>query len=469
MLKDDAPNLKAENEALKKQIEAKQEHFRKENAWLVTAVQGLKEENLELQRREDEAVEQVRQSVNMAEQISMEKTQLDMELNQSKVQLDRQQERIRNLIEEQVEKVEEVRQLTEQRCQEEFAALRQQAEVHAGQLGHLTAELDQSQRREVELRRQLKEQKTVTDKLSEDADKRIGHSHLEVVNLKSLKQQVDHDLDCVRIDLDHARADLEATNTRHKSEVESFKSRLARSEQLLDECRSECLKLAEAKSQLERECNLHRIANGDKRPLLELNEETIGQLRGIIQRQKHIIDELRTQCTGLASKLEAVSTSYSDQVAKLGHQLGESLSQIQIQEGQAKQYGQMYEVCCRRVAGLESENQRLKEDLERVMLQNQQQQQQQHFKSVSVHHPQTNGVQRVQYQQQQQQHQGRKNHNHHQRAKASPVVNGGSESKKKDGEAEPERDQQHYQQTEAIVIEQNGQLLSPFSAAKNNH
>ena len=42
---------------------------------------------MELQRRETEAVEQVRQSIHMAEQISLEKTQLELELNQSKQQL----------------------------------------------------------------------------------------------------------------------------------------------------------------------------------------------------------------------------------------------------------------------------------------------------------------------------------------------------------------------------------------------
>ena len=204
---------------------------------------------------------------------------------------------------------------------------------------------------------------------------------------------------------------------------------------MLDECREECLKLAEAKSQLEREVNLHRIANGDRRPLLELNEETIGQLRGIIQRQKHVIDELRNQCTSLATRLESVSTSYSDQVAKLGHQLGESLSQIQIQEGQSKQYGQMYEVCCRKVQSLEAENQRLSEDVERLT-----RGQQQKVTFVPTN-GMTNSVQRGRYQQQQ---------------SKAPKANEGQYTS-------VERDQKHYQQQEAIVIEQNGQIVSPFS------
>ena len=48
-------------------------------------------------------------------------------------------------------------------------------------------------------------------------------------------------------------------------------------------------------------------------------------LRSVVQKQRHIIDELRTQCTDLASKLESISNSYSDQVVKLSHQLGKNL------------------------------------------------------------------------------------------------------------------------------------------------
>ena len=90
--------LKGENEGLKHQVETKYENLKRDNVWLVNAVQELKDETMELQRRETEAVEQVRQSIHMAEQISLEKTQLELEMNQAKQQLDRQQERMKNLI-----------------------------------------------------------------------------------------------------------------------------------------------------------------------------------------------------------------------------------------------------------------------------------------------------------------------------------------------------------------------------------
>ena len=129
-------------------------------------------------------------------------------------------------------------------------------------------------------------------------------------------------------------------------------------------------------------------------------------LRSVVNKQRHIIDELRTQCTDLASKLESISNSYSDQVAKLSHQLGESVSQIQVFDGQAKQYGQMYEQCCRKIQELEAEKADLQQEID-AMIQG---------RSIpkSINHRSINQIQK-----------------------------------------------------EAIVIEQNGQITSPFLRNRN--
>jgi chromosome segregation ATPase len=241
---------------------------------------------MELQRRETEAVEQVRQSVTMAEQISLEKTQLEHELGQVKQQLDRQQERIRNMIEENLDKIEHVRLETESRSRDEYSSLRQQTEQHAGQLGQLTTELEHCQRKETELRRQLKDQKSLTDQVQEDSELRLGQVQLEQVHLRSAKQQLEHQLECLRVDLEHSKSDLDSTSSRHTNEVESYKTRLTRVGSLLEECRLETLNLAETKSKLERELNLFKVTvssqagNADHQD----NPITVNQLRTIVHR-----------------------------------------------------------------------------------------------------------------------------------------------------------------------------------------
>ena len=68
------------------------------------------------------------------------------------------------MIEEHLVKTEEVRQNTERRCREEHSAIRHQSEEHAGQLAQLTAELERSHRREIDVKKQLSDQKTISDK-----------------------------------------------------------------------------------------------------------------------------------------------------------------------------------------------------------------------------------------------------------------------------------------------------------------
>ena len=61
--------------------------------------------------------------------------------------------------------------------------------------------------------------------------------------------------------------------------------------------------MAEKKSSIERELNLIKASLNSKpeAKILE-NPETVQQLKSIVNKQKHIIDELRTQCTDLATK-----------------------------------------------------------------------------------------------------------------------------------------------------------------------
>ena len=79
--------------------------FKQDNVLLSEALKKVRDEAEEVRKREDEAVEQVKNSVQVAEQLRMEKTEMEYEIGQLKMQIERQQARIRVLIEEQVVKV----------------------------------------------------------------------------------------------------------------------------------------------------------------------------------------------------------------------------------------------------------------------------------------------------------------------------------------------------------------------------
>ena len=301
--------MKSENESLKTSVDAKCENLKRDNVWLVQGLKGLKDETMELQRRENEAVEQVRQSVHMAEQMTLEKAQIEMELAQTKQQLERQQDRTKSMLEDHFAKVEETRKTAEQRCQEELGVIRLQAEETASQLVQLSTELERSHRKEHDLRRQLNEEKNLSEKLQGEADSRVGQLQLELVEMRSAKQQLDHEMSCMRVDYEYCSSELKAFESRHQTEVGSYKVRLQRNEHLLDETRGQVMQLGEAKAQLERENNLLQQTKSLSSSTAQDDPATTKQLRAVVQKQRQIIDELRTQCTDLATKLENISVS----------------------------------------------------------------------------------------------------------------------------------------------------------------
>ena len=82
---------------------------------------------------------------------------------------------------------------------------------------------------------------------------------MDIVHLRSAKQQLEHELGCLRVDHDHSQSDMEAMENRHKNEAESYRSRLKRTEHLLEESRAEFLEISDTKSQLDREVNLLKL------------------------------------------------------------------------------------------------------------------------------------------------------------------------------------------------------------------
>jgi len=67
----------------------------------------------------------------------------------------------------------------------------------------------------------------------QESEKRIGQLQLEIVNSGSTRQQLEHELGCLRLDLDGSRQELRSERTRHETEVESLRGRLKRTEEQL--------------------------------------------------------------------------------------------------------------------------------------------------------------------------------------------------------------------------------------------
>ena len=97
--------------------------------------------------------------------------------------------------------------------------------------------------------------------VQQDAEKRVGQLQLELVNASTCRQQVEHQLNCLRLDLEAEREELRSERARHEAETTSLRARLSRADEMLATSREEALVLAESRAGLEREFNLLKLQN----------------------------------------------------------------------------------------------------------------------------------------------------------------------------------------------------------------
>ena len=58
--------------------------------------------------------------------------------------------------------------------------------------------------------------------VQEDYDTRLGQLQMDIVHLRSAKQQLEHELGCLRVDHDHSQSDMEAMENRHRCVMRSL-------------------------------------------------------------------------------------------------------------------------------------------------------------------------------------------------------------------------------------------------------
>ena len=386
-------SFQAENHHLKEQVLSKPDpaaattsplldKFKQDNVLLSEALKKVRDETEEVRKREDEAVEQVKNSVQVAEQLRMEKTEMEYEIGQLKLQIERQQARIRVLIEEQVVKIDEEREIIEHRSQNQVKMVREELSKQSEEIGKMTSEVERQQRAEMELRRQVQDRDKIIDNIRHDTEKRLGQLQLEMVSIASARGQMEEEMNGYRIDLEHAEHELKTERSRCDAEIKSVRSRLAKSEEMLMKSRQECLETAEIKATLERELGLAKIQlegsndNSLNNTRDQLNKElarsmhekdlshqmTVAKLEELIRRQSHIIGELKHQCTVVTDRLEDSVKSYERDQSDLQQSNQRLLTQHEKMsskcgemEAQLAERGQLQEKLCRRLEELDAQ------------------------------------------------------------------------------------------------------------------
>lgn len=365
---------------------------------LTEALKRVRAEAEDVRRHENEAVEQVQRSIQAAEQLRMEKSELEYEIEQLKLQVERQQTRIRTLIEEQVVKMDEEREIVEKRAQDQVRMVREELRGQVEEVGRLSAEVEKSQRHEMDLKRQMEDKESLAESVRQDLEKRLGHAQLELVALGSSRQQLEQECANLKMDLDHTKHALTTEKSRNEAEVISLRGRLTKTEEMLLLCRQESLELTEAKASLERELNLIRLqiegsdhsrqsdlASAKNDLNIELTKTlkekelsykvNVSKLEDMIARQREVISQLKHQCNLITDKCEDSVKEYEVQLGKLRASeadlkaKNEALSQSRTGvESQLLERGRLHEKLCQRLEHLDIERTNMEENLRRSMI-----------------------------------------------------------------------------------------------------
>lgn len=402
MAADTVSRLRAENARLASELQDAQlatgeeetpltRRLRQEGARLKQDAEKARAEAEEVRLREEEAAEQVKRSVQAAEQLKMEKSEMEYEAGQLRMQVglelfafetfsklrfllrqvDRQQARIRGLIEEQASKADEELASAERRAQEQVRAAREEQGRAAEESARLSAQLEVSRRAEAELRRQVEDRDQLMGDVKRETEKRLSQLQGEAARAASARGEAERRAQAAAAEAERARQELKAEAGRFESEAKALRGRVARAEEELLRSRQEALELAEDKAVLQREMSLVRTAAGGGEVLLpsRLKEDTKSAMGGItreqvasakledlVRRQSRIIGELKHQCMAVADRLEETASvleeerrSFTSRASRLED--AASLASLRATEAERRleERGSIHGELCRRL------------------------------------------------------------------------------------------------------------------------
>ncbi|XP_065689556.2 serologically defined colon cancer antigen 8 isoform X4 [Patagioenas fasciata] len=313
------------------------EVVKKERDDLADALVSLRQNMKEMQKRESNACEQVKQAVQMAEEASLEKTKALVLCEQLKSEIERQKNRLEKELTVQLNK----------RTREKEALQEEMKKEREDLVAMVTAMSENVAMLEAQVERITREKKSLVNQLEES--QRQLESHEMEMNKKIEKLGL---------------------------ELNGNKQRLEQAQQDVTGAREECLKLTELLSKsehqlhltrLEKESIQHRISNEAKARALQAqqreqeltqkmqqmeaqHEKTVNELDSLLTSQNTFIAKLKEECCLLARKLEQMSEKYRSEVNQLSQEkeyLHVRLEKMQKRndelDQQCVQHGRMHE------------------------------------------------------------------------------------------------------------------------------
>ncbi|KFM00850.1 Serologically defined colon cancer antigen 8, partial [Aptenodytes forsteri] len=352
------------------------ERVTKERDDLMDALVSLRQNMKEMQQRESNACEQVKQAVQMAEEANLEKTKALVQCEQLKSEMERQKNRLERELAAQLNKRTDEKEALREEMKKEREDLAAMVTAMSENVAMLEAQVERITREKNSLVNQLEESQHQLASHEMEMNKVCGEMRYQLNQTKMKKDEAEKELREYRT---KTIRELEIKDQKIEKlglELNGNKQRLEQAQQDVTGAREECLKLTELLSKSEHQLHLTRlekesiqqsISNEAKARALQAqqreqeltqkmqqmeaqHEKTVNELDSLLTSQNTFIAKLKDECCILERNLEQMSEKYRSEVNQLSQEkeyLHGRLEKMQKRndelDQQCIQHGRMHE------------------------------------------------------------------------------------------------------------------------------
>ncbi|XP_040522462.1 serologically defined colon cancer antigen 8 isoform X4 [Gallus gallus] len=313
------------------------ERVTKERDDLMDALVSVRQTMKEMQQRESNAYEQVKQAVQMTEEANLEKTKALVQCEQLKSEMERQKNRLEKELAVQLNKRTEEKEALREEMKKERENLAAMVMAMSENVAMLEAQVERITREKNSLVNQLEESQHQLASHEMEMNKKIEKLGLELNGNKQRLEQAQQDVAGAREDC------LKLTELLSKSEHQLHLTRLEKESiqrSISNEAKARALQAQQREQELTQKMQQMEAQH----------EKTVNELDSLLTSQKTFIAKLKKECCLLASKLEEMTEKYRSKVNQLSQEkeyLHGRLEKMQKRndelDQQCIQHGRMHE------------------------------------------------------------------------------------------------------------------------------
>ncbi|KAK9694779.1 Centrosomal colon cancer autoantigen protein family [Popillia japonica] len=347
-------------DSCKKQVE----NLQREKAVLQDTVSKLQSTLTILRDKENNTCDQVKRSLDVAEQAQYEKTAAEHEIRRLKDELERQHGKLRDAINEQSRRIADERSAVERRYSQQIEQLTAELGIQWEQTNKLQLELDKQRRENGDLRRELAQKQAHIDDLKKDMNSKIISLQSDIGVSGAEKSALEQQIATLQMGNERQERQAKQETLRLQAEMQSLRQRLDRADADLIHSRRENIRLTEQVATLEKELKMNEVlaeergrrsipspcnAGGSsdivalpppkedrERELSTMIQDieskhaaTVAELEGMIHSQNQLMDKLSDDCHVLTQKLEEANIRHKRDSCRLRDENDELMRKLE--------------------------------------------------------------------------------------------------------------------------------------------